>query len=244
MDAQKSHSLDVLGIKPIGDAVNTVVKGTVDGAAAFLGRICLPAAEEFGLMLRDRVSAWRASNVVRISEKAEQKLLSQPDYKKRHAHPRLLSSIVENGSWADDNEIQDLWGGLLASSCTESGTDDSNVIFVNLLSQLTTVQARILKYACEHATLRATSAGWITAGYLPVTLDQLVEIAGTTDYHRLDRELDHLRALELLDENSGFQMETTNATITPSPLGLHLYVRCQGSVESPPTFFHVEKNDV
>lgn len=35
--------------------LNTLAQGAVDGAGAFLGRICLPAAEEFGLLLRDKV---------------------------------------------------------------------------------------------------------------------------------------------------------------------------------------------
>lgn len=48
--SEDNKSLDVLGVKPIADSVNTVTKGTVDGASAFLSRICLPAAEEFGLL--------------------------------------------------------------------------------------------------------------------------------------------------------------------------------------------------
>ena len=63
MSENQSQSLDVLGIKPVGEAITTAVKGTVDGAAAFLSRICLPAAEEFGLLLRDRVSHLRAFGV-------------------------------------------------------------------------------------------------------------------------------------------------------------------------------------
>ena len=67
--AEDGKSLDVFGIKPVADSINTVTKGAVDGAGAFFGRICLPAAEEFGLLLRDKVSAWRARNIVRIAEK-------------------------------------------------------------------------------------------------------------------------------------------------------------------------------
>lgn len=36
MSEKDSNSIDILGIKPIGEAANTVAKGTVDGAAAFL----------------------------------------------------------------------------------------------------------------------------------------------------------------------------------------------------------------
>ena len=53
-------ALDLLGIKGLSDSVKATTQGLLDGAAAFLSRVCLPAAEEFGLVLRDRVSAWRA----------------------------------------------------------------------------------------------------------------------------------------------------------------------------------------
>jgi hypothetical protein len=51
---QENKSLDILGIKPIGNAIESLTDGFVSGASAFLSRICLPAAEEFGLLLRDR----------------------------------------------------------------------------------------------------------------------------------------------------------------------------------------------
>ena len=46
---EPDKSLDILGIKPIGNAIESVTTGMVAGASAFLSRICLPAAEEFGL---------------------------------------------------------------------------------------------------------------------------------------------------------------------------------------------------
>jgi hypothetical protein len=39
--------------KPVEEAVKIATKGAVDGVGAFLSRICLPAAEEFGLLCRD-----------------------------------------------------------------------------------------------------------------------------------------------------------------------------------------------
>src|ERR1044072_5310214 len=131
MDEKDPKSLDILGIKPIGDSISTIVKGTVDGAAAFLSRICLPAAEEFGFLLKDKVSHWRAQNLVRMTEKAERKLASDSGFEKRHVHPRLLLLTLEQSSWMDVDEVQEMWAGLLVSSCTEDGTDKSNLIFIN-----------------------------------------------------------------------------------------------------------------
>src|SRR5438552_9230450 len=156
MSENQSQSLDVLGIKPVGEAITTAVKGTVDGAAAFLSRICLPAAEEFGLLLRDRVSHWRTQNLIKIAEKTERKLGPTPDAAHMHAHPRLVHLTLENGSWADTDELQEMWAGLLASACTIDGKDESNLIFVNLLSQLTSIQVKVLNYGCENSEKRVS----------------------------------------------------------------------------------------
>jgi hypothetical protein len=77
---------DILGIKPIAEAVNTLTKASVDGTAAFLGRICLPAAEEFGYLLQDKVRAYRAGNVTKIAAKAEAKLAEHPEGQNLHGH--------------------------------------------------------------------------------------------------------------------------------------------------------------
>lgn len=235
MSEKDSNSLDILGIKPVGEAVNSVVKGTVDGAAAFLSRICLPAAEEFGLLLRDKVSHWRTANLIKISQKAEKKLKATPDSEERHAHPRLVHLTLENGSWADSNEFQEMWAGLLASSCTKDGRDESNLIFINLLSQLTSIQVRVLNYSCEKSEKSITIGGWLHTKELHIPLEELQTVTGIEDFHRLDRELDHLRSLELI--TSGFDPDSTIAEIAPTTLALHLYVRCQGSLQSPVDFF-------
>ena len=148
----------------------------------------------------------------------------------------MLSSIIEHVSWTDDEDIQEMWSGLLTSSCTKDGKDDSNLIFINTLSQLTNLQVKILNFACNNAKKYASIAGWIGAEELTLTIEKLQEVSQIEDFHRLDRELDHLRALDLLDDG-GFDPNSTDAIITPTPLALHLFVRCQGSFEDPIKYF-------
>jgi len=228
MSEQKNHSLDVLGVKPIADSVNILSKAIVDGSSAFLSRICLPAAEEFGLFLQDHVRHWRAANATKIIENAASIVNSQPDADERHAQPRLISQIIEHGSWIDSAELQKMWSGLLASSCTIDGSDDSNLIFVDTLARLTLIEARILEYACRESTKSVSEAGWLMAQYFSVSLEQLEICAGISDFHRLDRELDHLRTLGLIELHAGFAQFSTNADITPSAFALQMYARCNG----------------
>jgi len=232
--------LDILGIKPIAEAISKVTTGTIDGAAAFLGRICLPAAEEFGLLLRDRVHQWRAQNIAAITEKAKAKLAANAAPEDAHSHPRLVNSIIEQGSWIQDFEVQEMWAGLLASSCTESGDDESNLIFVTLLSRLTSLQVRVLNFACENAQKYCSSNGLIGVSEdLVVTNDVLLSLTDETDVQRLDRELDYLRSVDLLQ--GGFEQDDLqlNAHLTPTSLAIHLYVRAQGSRRSPIDYFQL-----
>jgi hypothetical protein len=131
-----------------------------------------------------------------------------------------------------------MWGGLLASSCSPDGKDDSNLIFMNLLSQLTTLQVRILNHACEKVEKSVTPAGLITPdSILLIDIPTIKTIAGHNNIHRLDRELDHLHGLGLI--RGGFDIRSQYVDITPNALALNLYVRCQGFTGSAVEFFKV-----
>ena len=160
--------------------------------------------------------------------------------KEAYAHPRLIAATIEQGSWTDDMTVQEMWAGLLASSCSSDGRDESNLIFISLLSQITGLQVRLLNYACKAVEKSVTSIGLIMPQRknLRINVLELKHIAGIDDIHRLDRELDHLRGLELIDE--GFDFVRSDVDITPTALALNLYVRCQGYIGSPVNFFQVE----
>lgn len=223
-------------------ALTTLAKGTIDGTGAFLGRICLPAAEEFGLLLKDKVSAWRVNNAIAIVRKAEEKLNKLENNENLHAHPRLVTTAFETGSFSDNPEVQEMWAGLLASSCDEEGKDESNLLFMTILSQINSTEAIILNYLCKTANKTVSENGFIWADELEITLEKITELTGITDIHRMDRELDHLRALDMI--SGGFNTTDDTAKAAPRSLGLNMYVSCQGSKKSPLEYFDIsyEKN--
>jgi len=191
--SKEKKSLDILGVQPIADAIKT----SLEGVGTFLGKICLPAAEEYGLLLKDRVSYWRAKNLAKIARKAEKIIGEQGGLNKRRAPPRLVHMIMETGSWSDTDDIQEMWAGLLVSSCTKEGRDDENLIFADLLSRLTVSEARMLNYVCSKSKKKLSSNKLIYAQELLIEPDLLMEITGVENVFRLDRELDHLRSLDL-----------------------------------------------
>ena len=233
--SEGSNSLDLLGIEPIAESAKIITKGGVDGASALLSRICLPVAKEIGLLFADHVKAWRAEHAIKIANKA-QALLEKQSENSVTAHPRIIYLTFEKGSLSEDDLVQDFWAGLLASSCTPDGKDESNLLFINLLAQLTTNQVKLINHIGETATVFKSPGGWIHADELIIEANYLQEITGINDLHQLDRELDHLRSLELISE--GFHPDSSSlANVTPSSLCLQLYVRSQGYVGSPIDYF-------
>lgn len=246
MPSEKDSSLDVLGAKAFGEAVKVVASKGTTSALKILEKICLPAAEEFGFLLREKVGGWRASNAEKIAEKAQAKL-SKYNRDNVHGHPRLVMQVIENGSWIDDNVIQSAWAGILASSCTENGTDDSNVIFVTLLNRMTGVGIRILNHAVENCDKFISKTGLPYAGKVVMSLAKLEEVTGCDDVERLDIELDNLRSLDLIgggmDAVGGFYVgaDIVEAEFIVTVQALHLYVRGQGFVGTLTEYFDLKE---
>jgi hypothetical protein len=242
----ENKALDILGIKPIGEAIKTTVTKTFEGVEAFLKLTCAPALEELGLMAKDQVRVWRLNNVFQILEKAKGKLEYEKGNLELKAHPRVGLSIIENGSLVDNDELQEMWAGMFASSCSEDGRDDQNLIFVDLLKQLTSLEVRIIKYACEKSKKIIYKNGLVIADELQLTYDELTACTNVFDLHRLDRELDHLNSLDLI--RGGFliggystvESSENTARTTPSALALNLYVRCQGYSKSVAEYWAID----
>lgn len=200
-----------------------------------LAKICYPIADELGAHFGEKISNWRQRNATRILELTAEKYEAISQTGSVHAPPRLVHKIVDEGSWTDDSSLQEMWAGLLISSCSPEGRDEGNLIFINILSQLTSLQAKVLAYSCQNAKVNVTPGGWLSSEHVEVDVRKLTELTGVDDFHRLDRELDHLRALELI--TTGFNPYSQNADITPTTLALQMYARCQGFVGSPLEFY-------
>jgi hypothetical protein len=131
---------DLIGAKAIGKAVETSVKGV----GRFLGKLCMPAAEEFGLLLRDKVAAYRLNNLEKIVEKAQAKIDRQNIPVTGNVSPRVLKEVIEESSWASDDTLQGMWAGLIAESASHAESNDDTLTYIAELKGLTAFQARLL----------------------------------------------------------------------------------------------------
>lgn len=224
---------NVTDVWPYPEAVNTLAKGIVAGSAEFWTVVCRPAAEQIGLLAKEAVQ-WRFRNACKVMDDAKGRLVENSNV---HCPPRIALQVIEKGSWEETAALQEMWSGLLVSACTEFGDDDSNLIFVNLLADMTPLQVRILKFACEN------SAAYLLPGGLPVCDTQGFDIAefsrevSESDVERISREMENLRGSGLIIGVVNADYRPPRIELAPTGLGLDMYIRCQGSRKSPAEYF-------
>ncbi len=199
-------------------------------ALAFINRIAAPASEESRYLIYEELSNVRSDSAVSIFLKAEQRLAQEEGGSALLAHPDVVVGVVEGGSWADSEWMQDLWAGLLVSSCSPDGCDDSSLILVTLLSQQSKLQTRILAAVCEKAITVAGGTWAVPSEKIFSSADELTKMAGSHDLLKIHRCLAQLAEFGLLEKSvrASFVSETEGTTTNPTAFGLRMYSRCLG----------------
>lgn len=214
----------------------------IDGVSSFLGKVCIPAAEEFGLLFRDQIHAWRLINIINIVEKSKGILTFDPNTFELKVSPRIVWKILDNGSWAEDKNLQNMWAGLLASSCTINGKDESNLIYIDLLSRITPFEAYIINYIGK----KCSESKGLVSTHFHILIDINNELFKESLYFEnldylecldhLERELNHLESLGLISDMDLVHQHRL-VGMAATGLLLDLYVRCNGSLLSTNDYF-------
>lgn len=227
----ESASRDLLGLKGYGDAK----KAQTDAVIDFVERVCGPAADQLGLMLSDQMSYWRASNALRICQKFADRLKTAKG--KASVNPRVYLEAIEQGSRTNDDNLQSMWAGLLASSATSDSDSDEDVIFTHLLSRTSSGGAKLLQLLVQKATpennYAMMSAMWSPGVDIVVDVEELLKTIDSNDRKRLERELYHLCANGLMKfQESMMHMgdfsELKSLYVMVENLAIDLVKRCDG----------------
>jgi len=124
------------------DPITTVGVGAIaaylgkDGLAKLLG----PTADYLGGELQEFTKK-RIENVGNIFNKAEKKLGDNIN-KPGQVSPKVLKTIINEGSYSEDAVAVDYFGGILASSRTDLGRDDRGARIAKILDGMSTYQIR------------------------------------------------------------------------------------------------------
>ena len=213
----------------------------VASAIAFLHKISPGCAEDAARLLREGLSSFRVSSALEIVLNAERMLSFAPNADHLTAPASIVMRILEDGSWADAESTQHLWAGLLTTSCTQGGRDESNLAYVNLLCQLTSSHVRILSVACTKATKFMAGLEKVSSRPIILSAKQMSEITGSRDLIRIQRDLEYLSDLGLLTTSSEPHSFTPieGTEIAPTSVGLQLYARCSGHRGAAQEFYGV-----
>ena len=208
-------------------------------AMAFIHRVSPEATIQVRQLLRVGLSNFRLESAVEIALHAEELLTLEGLGKKSCAPPGVVLRILEDGSWAETEWIQHFWAGLLATSCTQNEAPGSDLTYVNLLSQLTTIQARIFAAGCARASKFMASDDRISVNPFSCTAVELIQIADTHDLVHIERDVQHLVGLGLVMKTVKWKFFSLidKADITPTKLALELYARCRGYRGDPVDFY-------
>ena len=154
----------------------------------------------------------------------------------------MILRILENGSWPESEWIQHYWSGLLVSACKEGKGHLPDLEATELLSQLTTIQARIFASACENAAKYVDSYEKIRARRLSKAADELIQISGTHDRAHIERDVQHLSWLGLLEQTVKWKFFALmdEVDVTPTPLALSLYAHCHAHRTDLSRFYTLE----
>ncbi len=112
---------------------STIEKG-IELAKDFLDKLIMPAIEETGLLIKEKVTYWKFKNQVKVLNKAK-------DYCEKHGiNPKtisfkLLVPLLETSALEEDEVLQDKWA-ILLSNMVDSEQNVENHVFPYILGQI------------------------------------------------------------------------------------------------------------
>lgn len=199
-------------------------------AVLLLSRLCREEANEIIQLFGGELDEARTATAVQIAIGADKLLVAKPGFSDLRAHPGHVAHLIKFGSWSIGNLSKQLWAGLLATSCTRDGNDQSNHQFVDLLVNVTPTQALIFVVACNKALAVMSENDDHPSTRIIFTPEEMKLLTGKTDMTRVATDIAYLFHSGLVDKNFDFTsyIPTENFDITPARLGMEVYRKCKG----------------
>ena len=207
--------------------------GTHAGSLSVVRAIAGPASSELGLMLSDRVKAWRMNNLIRVSEKfdriCDERGLNRYDLQSLSIDVGL--PMLERASYEDDEELQEMWAKLMVSATSDTDpSEDSRDLYrtwTNILSQMSRWDCRLLSTVIEEGISGMEEGDMLTS---PLSDDDVREVVDMPRI-RVDIHLQKLALLGLVYRDPKTPLKTGGPTglqyaYTPTHLGMNMYMAC------------------
>jgi hypothetical protein len=189
-------------------------------AVAFLRQISPTGSEALNQLMEKELGVARLKCAVDIAHLTKDILTEKLKKGSHFAHPGVVLRILENGSWAEFDLIKGYWAGLLASACTPTGNDVSNLQHVDSFSLMRVTHFLLLAEGCK-----LVDAGEDPA-CSPEELQKITGKADMTPIYRAIALLGELGLMEKMDKSTYSFGE--KVAIAPTTMGWQLMARCHG----------------
>lgn len=127
------------------DVSSKIGEQVVDIAKNFVDSLIMPAIEETGLLIKDKVTLWRFNNQIKMLNKAKQ-ICEKNNIDPKTISLKLLCPLLDYAGLEEDDYLQDKWAHLLANM-VDSEQNIDNHVFPYLLSQISTTEFTFLENA-------------------------------------------------------------------------------------------------
>tara|TARA_A100000171_G_scaffold51342_4_gene65370 strand:+ start:56 stop:823 length:768 start_codon:yes stop_codon:yes gene_type:complete len=121
---------------------STIEKG-LDVAKEFTNKLVGPTVEQIGLLFADKIQYFRLKNQIKIVIKTK-KFVDSQNIKIKELPIKILAPLLEQGSFEENEDLQDLWAKMLANMI-DSDKNLQNNIYPYILGQLSIQEYDALK---------------------------------------------------------------------------------------------------
>jgi hypothetical protein len=125
------------------DITSSALEKGLEIAKEFLGKLIIPAIEETGLLLKDKVTLWKFKNQVNMLNKAKA-YCEKNGITPKQVSLKLLCPLLDYSGIEEDEVLQDKWA-ILLSNMVDSDQNIENHVFPYILSQLSTKEFQVLE---------------------------------------------------------------------------------------------------
>ncbi len=121
---------------------STIERG-IELAKDFLDKLIMPAVEETGLLMKEKVTYWKFKNQVKVLNKAKE-YCEEHGIEPKTVSFKLLVPLLETSALEEDEILQDKWS-ILLSNMVDSEQNVENHVFPYILGQLSTNEFLVIE---------------------------------------------------------------------------------------------------
>lgn len=227
--------------KAVQEIAKTTSKGidAIRDASPFINRVFGPLVENAVGLLSDRLQYYRLSQFLTLKDKTNALLDARCITDTQAVPPHIALPLIEAATITDNEELQDLWAGLMANALDPAFKEDIRPAYISIIKDLSPLDARVLQLVNDGVNSFAQT--WPSGQEYPsFDLTKFAEDIGV-DHDEFEislQNLARLRCLSAVSDLDGTERQVTSKnqywmfSIRITPLGRALLKACGIGQES------------